>query len=66
MVSVAAHAGAEHVAVDLGAARLCVLVAFNDKNALALAQSDVAAAVKGRAGVAVERVERVEAAESER
>ena len=66
MMRVRAYARTENFAVNLGSARLCVLVAFDYEDARALAEGDTVAVVERRAGVLIERVKRVETRESKR
>ncbi len=61
VVRVAADTRAEHLAVDVCAARHRVLIRLDDHDARALAQRDAVRVVERRAGVLVQRVQRQKA-----
>lgn len=60
MVRVTADTGTQHLAINLRAACLCVLVGFDDDSARAFTERDTAATVEGGAGLCVQRMERKE------
>ena len=66
MVRVRAYARAENFAVNLGTARLCVLIALDNQHTRALTERDTVAVVERRARVLVKRVKRVKSRKSKR